>query len=246
MAADEMDGTNQARVVRADYMADRSNANTLPSQSLQLFASWVAIRGAHTLKFGGDLRQYRLNYRTFGNSAGTFSFGNTWVRASSSASSTVTMGQDLSSFLLGLPTGGQFDINTSASFYSYYGALFAQDDWRLSRTFTINAGLRFDHDFPYHERWGRTVNGFDYAATNALTAPAEAAYAKSPNALLPASAFNVRGGLTFANPDNSAIFQNTSHLFSPRIGFAWTDHFLKSLWSVQTTPLKLCMALNMR
>ncbi len=205
-----------------------SNANTLPSQSLQLFASWVAIRGAHTLKFGGDLRQYRLNYRTFGNSAGTFSFGNTWVRASSSASSTVTMGQDLSSFLLGLPTGGQFDINTSASFYSYYGALFAQDDWRLSRTFTINAGLRFDHDFPYHERWGRTVNGFDYAATNALTAPAEAAYAKSPNALLPASAFNVRGGLTFANPDNSAIFQNTSHLFSPRIGFAWTPEKLHS------------------
>ena len=199
-----------------------SNANILPSQSLQLFGSWVAIRGAHTLKIGGDVRQYRLNYRTYGNSAGNFTFGNTWMRASSSASSTVAMGQDFASFLLGLPTGGSFDINTSAMFYSYYGALFVQEDWRLSRTFTVNGGLRFDHDFPYHEKWGRTVNGFAYDATNALTAPAEAAYGKSPSPLLAPGDFKVRGGLTFADPGNSAIFSNTSHLFSPRIGFAWT------------------------
>ena len=202
-----------------------ANANILPSQSLQLFGSWVAIRGAHTLKFGGDLRQYRLNYRSFGNSAGTFSFGNTWVRAASNASSTVSMGQDLSSFLLGLPTGGSFDINTSASFYSYYGSLFAQDDWRVSRTFTVNAGLRFDHDFPYHEKWGRTVNGFAFDAASPLAAAAEAAYAKAPSPLLSPGDFKVRGGLTFANPENSAIYQNTSQL-SPRVGFAWTPEKL--------------------
>ena len=103
-----------------------------------------------------------------------------------------------------------------------------QDDWRVSRTFTVNAGLRFDHDFPYHEKWGRTVNGYAYDATNALTAPAEAAYAKAPSPLLPPSDFKVRGGLTFASPDNSAIYQNTSHLLSPRVGFAWTPEKLHS------------------
>jgi hypothetical protein len=32
----------------------------------------------------------------------------------------------------------------------------------------------------------------------------------------------VPGGLTFASPGNTAIYDNTSHLVSPRIGLAWT------------------------
>jgi hypothetical protein len=200
-----------------------SNANILPSQSLQLFGNWVAIRGAHNLKFGGDLRLYRLNYRTYGNSAGTFAFSaNSWVRAASNSSSTVSMGQDIATMLLGLPTGGSYDQTASAMFYSYYGAVFAHDDWRIRPNLTLNIGIRLDHDYPYHEKWGRTVNGFDFDSSNALTSAAEAAYAKSPSALLAASAFRVRGGLTFADAKNNALYENTSHLVSPRLGLAWS------------------------
>ena len=205
-----------------------NGANTLPSQSFQLFGSWVAIRGKHSLKFGGDARQYRLNYVTYGNATGSFTFNNAWVRSASNASSTVAMGQDFASFLLGLPASGSYDVNTSASFYSYYGAVFAQDDWRVRKDLTINFGLRYDRDFPYHEKWGRTVNGFDTTTANPLEDAARAAYAKSPNALLPAADFRVRGGLTFAGPDNNAIYSNTSHLMSPRVGFAWTPGKLRS------------------
>jgi len=74
------------------------------------------------------------------------------------------------------------------------------------------------------------VNGFAYDTPSPLATAALAAYTKSPNALLPASAFNVRGGLTFASPQDSAIWQNTSHLFSPRVGLAWTpDRFHNKL-----------------
>jgi hypothetical protein len=200
-----------------------TGANILPSQSGQIFGSLVMIRGQHSIKVGGDGRQYRLNYRAFGNSSGTFSFnGNSWVRQASNSSSTVAMGQDFAQFLLGLPVGGSYDLNASAMYYAYYGALFLHDDWRVSRTLTINAGLRFDHDFPYHEKWGRVVDGFAFDTASPLNAAAQAAYAKSPSALLPASAFNVRGGLTFATPQDTAIYENTSHLLSPRIGLAWT------------------------
>lgn len=200
-----------------------SNANLLPSQSLQLYGTWALIRGPHSIKIGGDARQYRLNYRSFGNSSGNFSFSaNSWVRQSSSASSTVAMGQDFAEFLLGLPTSGTYDLNTSASYYAYYGAAFVQDDWRVSRNLTVNIGLRFDHDFPYHEKWGRVVNGFAFDATNPLAAAAQAAYAKSPSGLLAPADFKVLGGLTFASPSNNAIYENTSHLFSPRAGLAWT------------------------
>jgi hypothetical protein len=204
-----------------------NGANTLPSQSLQLFGSWVALRGSHAIKIGGDVRQYRLNIINYGASTGTMAFsGNTWVRQASNSSSTGSMGQDLATFLLGLPTGGSFDLNSSAMYYSYYAAGFVQDDWRLRRNLTVNIGLRFDHDFPFHEKWGRTVNGFDLNSLSPLNNDARAAYAKSPSPILPVSDFNVRGGLTFASPQDNAIFSNTSHLLSPRVGLAWTPEKL--------------------
>ena len=198
-------------------------ANRIPSQSLQLMGSWTRVMGKHLLKFGGDARQYRLNTITYGNSSGDYSFsGNTWVRQSSSSSSTVALGQDFASFLLGLPYSGGFDLNTYGSYYSYYSSGFVQDDWRLRSNLTVNLGLRYDHDAPYHEKYGRTENGFDTTDPNPLAAAAQAAYAKNPIAQLPASAFNVLGGLTFASQSNTAIYQNTSHLFSPRVGVAWS------------------------
>jgi len=203
-----------------------TGADRLPSQSLQLFPTWLKFSGSHSLKFGGDFRQYRLNTFSAKNSTGQFSFnGNNWVRASSSASATVAFGQDLASFLMGLPytaSSSTYDINTYASWYSYYGAVFVQDDWRVTRDLTLNLGVRFDHDGPYNEKYGRTVNGFDTTSANPLAAAAQAAYAKSPISQLPANAFSVLGGLTFPGSGQTAVFNNTSHLVSPRLGLAWT------------------------
>jgi len=204
-----------------------TGATQLPSQSLQLLGSWTRVMGHHILKFGGEGRQYRLNTISYGNDAGGFNFsGNGWVIPSSSTSSSVVVGQDFASFLLGLPYSSTFDLNTYGSYYSYYTAGFAQDDWRIRPNLTLNLGLRFDHDGPYHEKYGRVENGFDTTDANPLAAAAQAAYAKSPITQLPASAFNVLGGLTFASPGNNALYQNTSHLFSPRLGVAWSPEKL--------------------
>lgn len=202
-----------------------TGADRLPSQSGQIFATWVKIKGSHTLKFGGDFRQYRLNTFSAGNSAGTFSFsGNNWVRQTQATSSSV-VGQDFAEFLMGLPTGGSYDLNTFGSWYSYYSSVFVQDDWRVNRNLTLNLGLRFDHDGPYNEKYGRTVNGFDTTSANPLQAAARAAYAQAAIAQLPLSAFNVLGGLTFPG-NGTAVYNNNSHLVSPRVGFAWTpDQF---------------------
>jgi len=204
-----------------------TTSNNYPSQSFQFFGDLVKIKGNHSIKAGTDLRQYRVNVINFGNSTGTFSYGNTWVRSSSSASSNVAQGQDMASFLLGLPTGGSYDLPSNASFYSYFASGFVQDDWRASRTLTINLGLRYDHDGAYHEKWARTVNGFASSTPNPVAAAAQAAYAKNPIPQIPASDFNVLGGLTFASTGNTAVYQNTSHLVSPRVGIAWSPGRLK-------------------
>jgi Carboxypeptidase regulatory-like domain len=194
-----------------------------PSQSLQLFADVVKIVGTHAVKFGFDARQYRLNVITYGNSAGTYTFANNWTKQASTTSTSTVPGQDLASMLLGLPTAGEFDLEPYASFYSYYYGGFVQDDWRLKRNLTINLGLRYDHDLPYSEKYARAVNGFDTTAENPVGAAAKAAYA----AEIPAGGFNVPGGLTFASQSNREIYQNSTHLFSPRAGFAWSPDLLK-------------------
>jgi len=61
---------------------------------------------------------------------------------------------------------------------------------------------------------------FDSTDPNPVASAAAANFAKSPIAQL-GSSFNVPGGLLFANPNNNAIYQNTSHLVSPRI--AWRE-----------------------
>jgi outer membrane receptor for ferrienterochelin and colicin len=132
-------------------------ASNYPSQSFQISGDVVKTVGNHTIKFGADLRQYRMNFIVDDYSTGDFSFGNTWVRASSSASSTVAQGQDLASFLLGLPTAGDYDLESYGSFYNYYAAPFVQDDWRVAHNLTVNLGLHFDHDGAVHEKFGRTA-----------------------------------------------------------------------------------------
>jgi hypothetical protein len=209
-----------------------NGANNLPSQSLQLFASLVRVKGRHTLKMGVDLRQYNLNYIGYGNSAGNLQFtANSWVKASSSASSTVVLGQDLSELLLGLPTGGAYDINTTGAFYQHYYSGYFQDDFRLKSNLILNLGLRFDYDAPYGERYGRVINGFDTTATSPLAAAAITAYNAKPIAQIPAGSFKVPGGLTY--PTDRAIYEQTSHRFSPRVGAAWTPAALKGKTAIR-------------
>ncbi len=204
-----------------------TGANILPSQSLQLYGTWSTVRGSHQLKAGGDLRQYRLNITDFGRSAGEIAFnGNAWTRQASNSSTSVAKGQDLASFLLGLPTGGSYELNSPAMYYQYYAAGFVQDDWRIRRNLSLNIGLRLDRDFPYHERWARTNNGFAFQTANPLAPAAIAAYRANPNPLVPAESFNVLGGLTFATPEDTSIYR-TSARVSPRFGFAWTPDALK-------------------
>jgi len=203
-----------------------SGASLNPSQSYQLFGALVKTLGSHILKFGGDVRQYRVDNISYGNSAGSFTFSTNWTRGPNASSGASPLGQDFASFLLGLPTGGSFDVNASSSFQSYYYAGFVQDDWRIRRNLTLNLGIRYDHDNPYVENSGKTVNGFAAAAASPVSAAAILAYNKKPITQIPVGSFAVPGGLTFATPDNGAAFQNKSHIVSPRVGFAWSPGFL--------------------
>ena len=198
-----------------------TDGNT-PFDSFQLFGDVVKTTGRHSLKIGADIRELRESNIGYGNSQGSFSFNQNWTRGPLDNSTTAPMGQDFASFMLGLPTGGSYDLNAFRTNQSKYMALFIQDDFRLRSNLTLNMGLRFEHEFPTSERFNRTLNGFDFTTASPIAAAAQKAYAASPNALVPASQFKVLGGPLFAGSGNSSIYSTKSKIFSPRFGFAWT------------------------
>lgn len=200
-----------------------TTSDFIPSQSYQLFGDVVKQLSTHALKFGVDVRQYRLDAQNYGASAGSFSFGTQWTTGPTSSSPAANFGQDFAAFLLGVPTNGSFDLNTRGTYTSIYSGFFLQDDWRLKRNLTLNLGLRFDYETPYSEKLGRTNNGFNFTAANPIANPAIAAYNAKTASKMPFPVnFAVPGGLTFPSRPDGAVYDNKSRLVSPRIGFAWS------------------------
>lgn len=199
-----------------------------PYDSFHIFASLSKFTGRHTIKVGTDLRLYRESEVDFGASSGTYKFGTNWTRGPLDNSPAAPIGQELSSFLLGLPTSGSFAVNGSRTNQAGYYAFFVQDDIRARSDLTVNIGLRFERETPTTERYNRVVNGFDFTSPNSVTAAAKAAYAADPIPELPVGAFNPVGGLLFAGPGNRGIYNSPGNEFSPRFGFAWTPRALGS------------------
>lgn len=90
------------------------------------------VRGAHTLEAGFDARWFAMDSFNAAFSRGNFSFTGTYT------------GNGFADFLLGYPFGGSRDFprNLFGNF-SRDQALYIQDNWKLSRSVSLNLGLRY-------------------------------------------------------------------------------------------------------
>jgi hypothetical protein len=178
----------------------------------------------HMLKIGGDYRVYRKNVYDYGNATPRFTFGTNYTNGplDNTPAAPGGIGQGLASFYLGIPTAGTTDRNDSYAVQSTYGGFYVQDDWRVNRKLTVTLGVRYEYCGPMTERYDRTVRTFDPNAQLAIASQVRANYAASPSPLLPASAFRVGGGLTYAgaNGQSRSVFPGNGN-FMPRIGISW-------------------------
>ncbi len=206
------------------YAELNAQAMTRSASDIHAFAADMThSRGRHILHFGGAHRLYRDASANTGRASGKLNFGTNWTRGPLDNSSAAPIGQGLASFLLGLPTDGGMDVNSSLAQQYQISGLYLQDMWRLSGKLTLTLGLRWEHEIPVTERYDRSTRGFDFDTLSPLAKTAEANYAKRPSPQLTPADFHVRGGLLFAgvNGQPRQLWESDMGNFAPRVGVAW-------------------------
>jgi hypothetical protein len=205
------------RITFQNFMTFGQDLNTSPitwKSPITVNAAMSKLVGVHTWKFGGDFRRMQVATALLNMTAGTYSFQNQFTAGPGGAG-----GYDFASFLLGAPSTGSIDYNRGEGvYYLYYGGGYVQDDWRVSSRFTLNYGLRFEHESGLREQNNHVTVGFDPNATSPELQALDAAIRKN-GYTGPA----LKGGLIFAGVNGANTYQGNPPAVkvSPRIGANW-------------------------
>jgi hypothetical protein len=182
-----------------------------------LTGSIVKIRGAHSIKLGAEFRKIFENFAQFGDPSGSFNVDQSWTQQIATGGVSGDTGNPFASMLLGEFASGDMDHRPSTAQASSYIALFAQDDYKLSRKLTLNLGLRWDVEIPRTER----NNDLSYWDPS-LPSPLQGQVAASPTC---PSCGNLMGAMVFVNTPGSQFGRRQAPTqkkdFAPRIGFAY-------------------------
>jgi hypothetical protein len=153
-----------------------------------------SFRGRHTMTVGGEFRHIGNDVFSQQDPRGSFTF--TGART----------GLDFADFLLGLPQTASIAFGNADKFFrnNSYAAYF-NDDWRVSPSFTMTLGVRWEYESPITERFGRLVN-LDVASDFTAVAPVIASAGTGP-------VTGTEYPTSLVRPDKRG--------FQPRLGIAW-------------------------
>jgi Carboxypeptidase regulatory-like domain/TonB dependent receptor len=182
--------------------------------------------GGHTLRYGGGYRIYQLNQFDLSNSSGNLAADSTYTNGPFNNSAAAPIGQGMASFLYGiLSPSSSFPISpTNLAISDKYWSFYFQDDWKLSPKLTLSAGLRYELPTPLTERFNRSVADFDAKGASPIVNQVMQNYAQNPIPQVPASQFNVLGGLTFPGVGGASrnLWNSYKKQLMPRVGLAYS------------------------
>ncbi|MCL4401318.1 MAG: TonB-dependent receptor, partial [Acidobacteria bacterium] len=135
----------------ATNMAALGNAADLPVifhvTNYQWADTLTWVRGRHLFKFGGDLVHTAFFQPRYNNNRGTYGFNGFWTTV------------PIADFELGVLNQVTRTVGTNPNylFIDSWG-FFAQDDYRVTNSLTLNIGLRYELPLPPTEKYGRLTN----------------------------------------------------------------------------------------
>ncbi|MGB8582509.1 MAG: carboxypeptidase regulatory-like domain-containing protein [Candidatus Sulfotelmatobacter sp.] len=199
------------------------------SDTHQALASFGWVRGAHELKFGGEVRVHQINYTQPGWPAGQGNFDFTGTSADNgtlpgSLSDNNPGGDGLASFLIGVGslagpggTGGIYEVPNVVSTQNVEFGGFVQDNYRVTPKLTLNLGMRYELVLPRTERYNR-MNSLDPNLVNPLNGGTISYTDPLTNQAVTRTLF---GGEVFASPSNRHNYIADHKDWQPRFGFAY-------------------------
>src|SRR5688572_20766427 len=166
-------------------------------------ATWT--KGAHTLKFGGDIVRQAMNRHELGDGSGSFTFGGgpTQIQGGPAGNQFNT----IAAFLLGLPTGISKSVIPFENDYTrsrnWQFSFFVRDQWQPTRKLTASLGLRYDK-FPMGTRTTRGLERYDPTTNQMLicgvgSVPTDCGYDMGPGNLSP------RAGVAYRLTENIVV-----------------------------------------
>jgi hypothetical protein len=126
--------------------------------------SLTVIRGKHTFQFGGQYELGLDNYYQTNIASGAFGFLGSWT-ADNALTPSANTGAAFADFLLGLAqlgpasfvnqTEGAAQVPAQTAGRQTYRAFYAGDNWHVTPKLTLNAGLRYELQGPWSDRYNR-------------------------------------------------------------------------------------------
>ncbi len=139
-------------------------------------------RGSHAIRFGGELHRDGFSGAGYGGARGRIKFG----------LGGGTFPNGIEDFFAGLSSHASLLVgDPTRNIHNWGFAGFVQDDWRISRTFTLNLGLRYEVNTVIKEDHDLLGN------------------------------FDPAKGLLQVGKGLSNPYHGDHHDFAPRLGFAW-------------------------
>jgi Carboxypeptidase regulatory-like domain/TonB dependent receptor len=193
---------------------DTHFAHTLVNYSSAL--QW--IKGAHSIKFGGEQRVFFNYFWQPDNPTGIFNFSRDVTTSQpNNGLGDSGEGNPFATILLGYPHDASLHLVPAVADKSKETAFFVQDDWKARPKLTLNFGLRYEWSTPYTERFNR-LQFNDFTGDTGISIP----FDRDASGLFPqfGQIGGIQGTSIFATSGrrNSPVDRNN---FAPRFGFAY-------------------------
>jgi hypothetical protein len=160
--------------------------------------NFTKVLGPHNLKAGYEVVREKYDAANGAIPSGSYNFGGTCQVSATGSACVANTGNGLAAFELGSVTSATF-TQRFANWLprGWQHALYLQDDWKAAKGLTINLGLRWSYETPYHTKYNQDSEF-------------------NPNVIDPIS------GLMGAETHPAGyLYRSDWKNFQPRVGLAW-------------------------